>query len=318
MKKLLILSILLIVGCEEAGITSNGLTDGTAVTDTLYVYDTLIVNYDTTIFVIDTVYINSIDCDGVEGGTAELDNCNVCDTDKTNDCVPDCEGVWGGDAHIDECGVCAGDGFSNGYYCRDLNVLQDFNDLNANLSGQPLEIGSQNWTDGRLDSLDLSGIGLTSIPQSIGNLNSLVWLMLYDNQLTSIPESIGDLSSLEVLTLWENQLTSIPDRIGDLSSLEVLTLSANQLTSIPDRIGDLSHLEVLNLYENQLTSIPQSIGDLNSLFLLVLSDNQLTSLPESLCSIYSNLTVFNINTNFLCGELPSCLIDVNIGEQDCP
>ena len=117
--------------------------------------------------------------------------------------MPDCAGVWGEDALIDECGVCAGDGFSNGYYCRDLNILQDFNDLNANLSSQPLEIGSQNWTDGRLDSLSLSGIGLTSI-------------------------------------------------------------------------------------------------------------------PESLCSIYSNLTVFNININFLCGELPSCLIDVNIGEQDCP
>ena len=50
--------LLLIVGCEETGITSNGLTDGTAVTDTLFVYDTLIVNYDTTIFIIDTVYID--------------------------------------------------------------------------------------------------------------------------------------------------------------------------------------------------------------------------------------------------------------------
>ena len=59
--------LLLIVGCEEAGITSNGLTDSTAVTDTLYVfnYDTLIVtNYDTTIvydttFAIDTIYIET-------------------------------------------------------------------------------------------------------------------------------------------------------------------------------------------------------------------------------------------------------------------
>ena len=59
--------LLLIVGCEEAGITTNGLTDGTAVTDTLYIfnYDTLIVtNYDTTIvydttFAIDTIYIET-------------------------------------------------------------------------------------------------------------------------------------------------------------------------------------------------------------------------------------------------------------------
>ena len=59
--------LLLIVGCEEAGITTNGLTDGTAVTDTLYisydttytVYDTLIMSFDTTIYISDTVYIDS-------------------------------------------------------------------------------------------------------------------------------------------------------------------------------------------------------------------------------------------------------------------
>jgi len=50
------------------------------------------------------------DCAGVAGGTAELDNCNVCDSDKTNDCVPDCAGEWGGESVVDECGVCGGDG----------------------------------------------------------------------------------------------------------------------------------------------------------------------------------------------------------------
>jgi len=48
-KKLLLIA-LLIVGCEEAGLNTNSLTSSTAVTDTLFVYDTLIVtNYDTTI-----------------------------------------------------------------------------------------------------------------------------------------------------------------------------------------------------------------------------------------------------------------------------
>ena len=48
------------------------------------------------------------DCVGVVGGTAELDNCNVCDMDRTNDCVPDCSGKWGGDA-VDDCnGLCGG------------------------------------------------------------------------------------------------------------------------------------------------------------------------------------------------------------------
>ena len=54
MRKLLIIALLL-WGCDEAGITTDSLTSGTAVTDTLFVYDTLIVtNYDTT-FVYDTL-----------------------------------------------------------------------------------------------------------------------------------------------------------------------------------------------------------------------------------------------------------------------
>ncbi|MDP6134297.1 MAG: hypothetical protein QF856_06850, partial [Candidatus Marinimicrobia bacterium] len=61
------------------------------------------------------------------------------------------------------------------YYQSDLDVLQDFIDLNESLSGQePLEIGSQEWSDGRL-----------------------IMLFLFQNQLTSLPESIGDLSILE-------------------------------------------------------------------------------------------------------------------------
>ena len=42
--------LLLIVGCEEIGLNTEQISDGTAVTDTLYIfnYDTLIVtNYDT-------------------------------------------------------------------------------------------------------------------------------------------------------------------------------------------------------------------------------------------------------------------------------
>ena len=48
------------------------------------------------------------DCAGVAGGTAHLDNCGVCDTDLSNDCVPDCAGTWGGTAVEDCAGVCGG------------------------------------------------------------------------------------------------------------------------------------------------------------------------------------------------------------------
>ena len=69
--------LLLIVGCEENGITSNGLTDGTAVTDTLYIfnYDTLIfTNYDTTIVNnYDTLIITNYDTTIVYDSTTVID-----------------------------------------------------------------------------------------------------------------------------------------------------------------------------------------------------------------------------------------------------
>ena len=42
----LLLFVLLIVGCDKMGITDDGLdSGGTTITDTLYVYDTLIIHY---------------------------------------------------------------------------------------------------------------------------------------------------------------------------------------------------------------------------------------------------------------------------------
>ena len=52
------------------------------------------------------------DCNGVEGGGAYLDNCNICVGGTTGNipCTQDCTGEWGGTAVIDSCGICNGDG----------------------------------------------------------------------------------------------------------------------------------------------------------------------------------------------------------------
>ena len=109
MKKLILLSILLIVGCVT----------------------------------------EPEDCAGVAGGTAELDNCNVCDADKTNDCVPDCEGTPNGTATIDICGNCIGGttGLVDGDTDSDgiCNTLQGtVTDIDGN-AYQTILIGEQLW-----------------------------------------------------------------------------------------------------------------------------------------------------------------------------
>jgi Leucine-rich repeat (LRR) protein len=129
-------------------------------------------------------------------------------------------------------------------------------------------------------SLDLSGLGLTTIPTEIGQLNALTSLNLSRNQLTTIPNEIGQLNALTSLDLAGNQLTTIPNVIGQLNALTSLNLSGNQLTTIPNVIGQLNALTSLHLWGNQLTTIPNVIGQLNALTWLDLSDNQLTTIPN--------------------------------------
>ncbi|MFX1257116.1 MAG: protein kinase [Promethearchaeota archaeon] len=131
-------------------------------------------------------------------------------------------------------------------------------------------------------SLLLGGKNLNKLPESIGNLKSLTYLNLMDNQLISLPESIGGLSSLKEIWLGNNKLSTLPESIGNLNSLQYIDLSGNQLTSLPESIGGLSFLKEIWLGNNKLSTLPESIENLNSLQYLNLSGNQLTSLPKSI------------------------------------
>src|SRR5580693_5255677 len=62
--------------------------------------------------------------------------------------------------------------------------------------------------------LDLANFGLTTVPDSIGQLTALTTLDLSGNQLTEVPDWIGQLTALTTLDLSGNQLTEVPDWIG--------------------------------------------------------------------------------------------------------
>ena len=217
------------------------------------------------------------DCAGVVGGTASLDNCNVCDNDSSNDnttCSQDCAGVWGGDA-VEDC--------MQGGACSN--------------SPDGVELWGECYSIANSTELNLEDIGLTGeIPPEIGNLVNLTILILHDNQLSGdIPANIGNLVNLNHLSLSGNQLSSIPPEIGDLVNLTNLYLNGNQLSgSIPSEIGNLVNLIHLNLNGNQLSG----------------------EIPESICNIYTNISILNLYNNQLCPPYPSCLSETNIGEQD--
>jgi len=130
--------------------------------------------------------------------------------------------------------------------------------------------------------LHLSGLGLTALPESLGQLTHLQELYLQDNQLTALPDSLSRLTQLQKLVLAVNQLTALPDFLGQLTQLRVLYLDGNKLTALPDFLSQLTQLQGLYLHRNQLTALPDFLGQLTQLRVLYLDGNQLTALPDFL------------------------------------
>lgn len=112
---------------------------------------------------------------------------------------------------------------------------------NAAYDGQP-------WVD-----LDLSGMRLISLPNSISRFGLLRQLFLPHNKLTSLPESIKKLTHLQVLDLSFNNLTTLPEEIGMLVNLNVLNLFGNSIKQLPASIGNLCKLSLLGIEGNPLS-----------------------------------------------------------------
>ena len=64
-----------------------------------------------------------IDCAGVTGGSAILDNCGTCVGGSTGNtaCTQDCNGDFGGTAFLDNCGTCVGGSTGNTACLQDCN-----------------------------------------------------------------------------------------------------------------------------------------------------------------------------------------------------
>ncbi len=150
----------------------------------------------------------------------------------------------------------------------------------------------------RVRVLDLSDLGLTSVPPEIGSLSKITTLRLNRNELTSVPPEVGQLAQLASLQVYGNQLTSIPPEIGRLAQLTELLLNYNRLRGLPSEIGQLTQLTSLYLHKNELTRVPAEIGQLTQLTEFFLWSNQLTSLPPEIGQL-AQLTQLGLEDNQL-------------------
>lgn len=172
----------------------------------------------------------------------------------------------------------------------------------------------QNITRLKLTSLDMSYNYLTSIPEYLSKVSTLVELNLSNNSIFTIPEYISNLvnltnldisnnqirdsgisalhlltslTSLKSLNLSMNGISNFSPSISQLINLTNLDLSGNYITDVPDSISCLLNLTRLNLCNNSISSIPNSISRLDSLEYLNLSINNISDISESMVKLHS-------------------------------
>jgi Leucine-rich repeat (LRR) protein len=160
-----------------------------------------------------------------------------------------------------------------------------------------------------------------TLPPSIGNATTLVWLNLgMSNDVGGpnlgqtggfggqIPKELGKLVNLNCLQLGGNNFTGgVPPEILNLSSLNLLDLGQMNLKGeIPPWLGNMTSLTGLYLRGNELNgSIPPSLGKLVNLTTLDLSSTSLTGqIPTNFSKTLTSLQTLLIYYTNLSGPLP--------------
>ncbi len=184
------------------------------------------------------------------------------------------------------------------------------------------------------ENLNLSNLGLQSLPDKFDLMPQLTGLNLSANDLTTIPPTIQGLNNLVHLYLDQNPLLQIPASIADLPNLrdlkvdlttdlplEIQNKAVRLGTSVVDNVlntwalagpepervmRQLAASAIKNNIRNRspfldidgygLTSFPPCISQLHHLERINAAENKLTDLPENLSNL-SNLNLLKLDNN---------------------
>ncbi|XP_047340239.1 receptor-like protein EIX1 [Impatiens glandulifera] len=204
------------------------------------------------------------------------------------------------------------DGFSS---CGNTSRLESL-DLSSNHLGGFLP----NYPFQHLRNLKYLDLKLNSfvgdIPESIGNLSSLIQFSVSDNQLNgSIPKSLGKLSSLSVLDLAKNPWNGIitEQSLFNLSSLKELSISTTNSQKInfvidinPNWVPPFK-LEYLDIKSCQVgPRFPKWLRNQNKLNYLVFKNSMISdSIPDWFLNLNLTLSWLELANNNLTREVPN-------------
>ncbi len=111
----------------------------------------------------------------------------------------------------------------------------------------------------KVKHLDLSGNGVTRLPQVLSQMSQLEYLCLADNalQLNEYARTtLAGMRSLQVLNLSNNALLNAPD-VSHMFTLHELIARNCSLKEFPKGLSCLPYLENLDLRENNIRELPE-------------------------------------------------------------
>ncbi len=124
--------------------------------------------------------------------------------------------------------------------------------------------------------------GLKHLPASLGSLTGLEKLSLWCAELTTLPDSIGNLKHLTYILLDTCiNLSTLPCSICELESLEELKIMfCKALTTLPESVGNLRSLKYLGFWGcESLLTLPNSITSLELHELMISRCEELVEPP---------------------------------------
>ncbi|KAF3450424.1 hypothetical protein FNV43_RR06505 [Rhamnella rubrinervis] len=180
-----------------------------------------------------------------------------------------------------------------------------YNYLNGTIPGE--------WASLKLTLISLVVNRLSGeIPEELGDITTLRYLMLSSNQLTgNLPVSLAGLSNLVEFRINDNNFNgSIPDFIQNWRKLNRLELHASGLEGpIPSNISLLSNLVELRISDiyGPEQKFPMLESITTTILKLVLRNCNISGKIPSYIWMMKNLEVLDLSFNKLVGEIPATI-----------
>jgi|GEM_PF-3087143 len=122
----------------------------------------------------------------------------------------------------------------------------------------------------RLETLDLVGSGVVSLPDAMAGARGLKHLLLNDTKVSALPNALLGLP-LERLNIAGCPIMSLPKGRTGLGQLVTLEAAGSKLEALPEWIGGCRSLYLINLRGVPIRSIPASILACSDLSEIVIS-----------------------------------------------